>query len=345
MTGLHSLLMSTGAVVAGVLTVRLVRALRRRGGVLLGLGLVSAGITALCAGGSPLVTLPAALVAGTGGSIMLNASNPGLSDHHGETAATALSEGNALAAGVGLLAPLAVGLGVGLGLTWRPAALVVLPLGLLTVLALRRVPRGTPALDAVPPPRPDGGHAPLGRRFGLLTAALVLGVGIEFANTAWAADLLRLRTGMSPGAASAGVTAIVAGLTVGRLVAARLALRVPPRTVLLGSLGLALAGWALLWTTTSPAVALAGLFATGLGIAGQYPIGVSLVYAAVGAQGDRATGIVSLGVGALAAVTPFVLGALADATSTHTAFLVVPVLVVAAAGFLLAAGPGPRPAR
>jgi MFS family permease len=343
--GLHSFVLSTGAVVAGLLTVRIVARIRRRGAVRLGLTLTMAGVGTLCLAGPPLLTLPAVLVAGTGGSMMLNAANPGMSEHHGDAAAAALSEGNAVAAGVGILAPAAVGASVALGLTWRPAALLVVPLSVLTLVLLRRVPAATPALDDAPAPRPVGTGGTLGTRFWLLTAALVVGIGIEFANTAWAADLLNLRTGMSPAAASAGVTAIVAGLTAGRLVVGRLALRTPARRVLLGAMGVASAGWLLLWTTTSPVAALAGLFVVGLGIAGHYPLGITLVYTAAGTQGDRATGIVSLGLGIFAAGTPFVLGALADATSTHTAFLVVPVLVVTVVGFLLAAGPGsPSPA-
>jgi fucose permease len=341
--GLHSFAMSMGAVVAGLLTVRIVDRVRRRGAARLGLGLVAAGIVLLVVGGSPLVTLPAILVAGTGGSIMLNAANPSLSDHHGPTGATAITEGNALGSGVGIVAPLVVGTSVALGLTWRPAALLVLPLGLLTLWRVSRVPAGTPALDAPRAPHPDGVRAPLGRRFWLLTGALVVGVGIEFANTAWAADLLRLQTGLGAAAASGAVTAIVVGMTATRLLLGRLALRMSSRGLLLASLVVVLVGWLITWTTSSPVVALAGLVVTGAGIAGQYPLGVSLVYDAVGSQGDRATGIVSLGVGVLAAVVPFVLGALADATSTHTAFLVVPLLAVTVAALLLAAGR--RPAR
>ncbi len=341
--GLHSLLMATGAIVAGLLTIRIVDRVRRRGAARLGLALVVVGVGGLCLGVSPWLSLPAALVVGTGGSVVLNATNPGLSDHHGEATASVLSEGNAVASGIGILAPLAVGAAVALGLTWRPAALVVVPLAAFTALLLARIPAGTPAVDAARPPRPAGAGGRLGLRFWLLTTAVVVGAGIEFANTAWSADLLRLRTGLGPAAASAAVTAIVAGMTVGRLVVGRIALWVPARLVLLGSLGLVLGGWLLLWTTTDPAVAVIGLVVTGLGIAGHYPLGVSLVYVAAGVQGDRATGIVSFGIGVFAAVTPFVLGALADATSTHAAFLVVPVLVLAAATLLVAAGPGRPP--
>jgi hypothetical protein len=50
----------------------------------------------------------------------------------------------------------------------------------------------------------------------------------------------------------------------------------------------------------------------------------------------------SIGIGVSSGLGPFVLGALADARGTHTAFLVVPVLVVTC---LLLLGVPPRPAR
>jgi MFS family permease len=339
--GLHSLSLSLGAVVAGLLTLAIVRRVRRRGAVRLGVLLMVAGIVGLCLAGSPQLTVPAVLVTGIGGSMMLNATLPGISDHHGDAASSVLSEGNALAAGVGIVAPLAIAGAVGLGVGWRPAAIVAIPLGVLTWWLLHRVPAGTPALDASPASRAAGPATPLGRRFWLLTTALMIGAGIEFANVAWAADLLHVRTGMSQGAAAIGVTAILVGMTAGRLAGSRLATRFAVRSLLLAALAVTAAGWLTTWLTTSPTVALTGLLLTGLGISGSYPLGVSLVYAAVAGQGDRASGIISLGIGSFAALTPFTLGALADATSTHTAFLVVPALVAIAAGVLVAAGRAP----
>ena len=51
--------------------------------------------------------------------------------------------------------------------------------------------------------------------------------------------------------------------------------------------------------------------------------------------GDRVAGMLSIGIGLSSGAGPFALGALADATSTHTAFLVVPVLMAVALALLL----------
>jgi predicted MFS family arabinose efflux permease len=327
--GLHSASLAAGAMISGSLTVPLVRALQRRGALRVGLILVAIGAVALCLSRTSVMSLPAVLLIGTGGSILINGANASLSDHHGVASAAALSEGNAVAAGVGLIAPLGVGIGVGLGWGWRPAVLVVLPLAALVGWLLSRVPAGAPALDAVLE-RHRHTREPLPVRYWLLSGVVVASVGIEFVCTAWSADLLLTRTELSPGAASAAVTAVVVGMASGRFLIGRLALRLPARRLLFAALLLTSLGWLVTWLATVPVVAVLGLVVTGAGIAGQYPLGISLVLACVPGQGDRATSKISLGIGLSAGLSPFLVGALADATSTHTAFVVVPGLVALA---------------
>lgn len=342
-TGLHSVFLSAGAVVSGALTVPLVRALRRRGTTRLGLALAATGAAALCLSRTAWTSLPAVLLIGTGGSLLMNSTNPSLADHHGPAAAAALSEGNAVAAGVGLVAPLAVGAGVGIGWGWRPAILLLIPMTALALGLVARIPRGTPALDTVLY-RHHHDRTRLPAVFWPLAGVVVLGVGIEFVCTAWSADLLQTRTGMSPGAASASVTAVVAGMATGRLLLGRLALRLPPRSLLFGVLATAALGWLILWPVTTRWIAIAGLAVTGLGISGMYPLGMSLVLRSVPGQGDQGTSKISIGVGLSSGLSPFLVGALADATSTHTAFVIVPALVALAFLLLIRARhPAPVP--
>jgi len=344
LTSLHSIALAVGGLIAGFSAVPLVRALRRRGVVLLGCSLAAAGCLLLAAGGGwTVATLVGALVAGTGGSLLINTAMPTLSDHHGGESAAALAEGNAVAAGTGLVAPLVVGAGIAAGLTWRPAVLLTLPLLLAVVLVLRRQAR-VPALDTVLPPRSEV-RRPLPRAVWPVVVLIMSCVGVEFVMAAWSADLLEQRTGMSSGAAAAGVSAVITGMTLGRLVVGRLALRHPPRPLLAGAILLTVAGWAVTWTTTSAPVALAGLLLVGLGIAGHYPMGAELLFtAATRPLRDRAAGFMSVGIAIAAGAGPFALGALADATSTHTAFLVVPVLMAAALALLVLTTRGPAAA-
>lgn len=335
LTSLHSVVLAVGALVTGFTAEPVVRRLRRRGVVVLGGFLVTVGSVLLTAGGAwTAATLAGTLVAGIGGSFLINSAVATLSDHHdGAESAAALAEGNAIAAAAGIVAPLVVGAGIAAGLTWRPAVLVTIPLVAAVVLVLRRQ-ASVPALDAGLPPREEA-RTPLPGGVWPVLVLIMLCVAVEFVLAAWSSDLLKQRTGISPGAAAAGVSAVIAGMTLGRVVVGRLALRQSPQRLLAGAVLLTIAGWAVTWTTTSAPVALAGLVTTGLGIAAHYPMGAELLLrAATQPLRDRAVGVMSIGIGVAAGTGPFVLGALADATSTHQAFLVVPALMVAALALL-----------
>ncbi len=173
-------------------------------------------------------------------------------------------------------------------------------------------------------------------RYWLAWTVLALCIAVEFAMTFWAGDGLREHTGASPAAATAGVTAIVAGMFAGRLAGGRLALRIRAGWLLLGAVGLAAAGFAVFWLSTAPLPAVAGLAVCGLGISLQFPLGAALAVEASGGRPDRGAGRVSFAAGVASGMAPFALGALADRVGTHAAFLLVPALLVAAAGCVLA---------
>jgi hypothetical protein len=121
------------------------------------------------------------------------------------------------------------------------------------------------------------------------------------------------------------------------VVGGRLALRFAVDHLLYGALALNAAGFGLFWLSTDPAAAVAGLLGCGLGVALYFPLGLSRAIAASDGQPDRASARVGIGAALASGAGPFGLGALADATSIHTAMLVVPgLLVVAAIGIRLA---------
>ena len=136
-SGLHSTALAVGAIVSGLVFARLA-ARAGRGPVLAG-GLVgmAAGVLLYVSGDLLGLTLLGALICGTCGSIVVNATTPILSDHHDTAAPAAISEGNALATGTGAVAPLLVGAAVAVGLGWRAGVLVTL-LGIAGVLLLGR---------------------------------------------------------------------------------------------------------------------------------------------------------------------------------------------------------------
>jgi fucose permease len=237
-----------------------------------------------------------------------------------------------VAAGVGAVSPLAVGLAFALG-SWRPALLVLLPVvGVLAVLS-----RSVPLPADRGPRRGDGAGTRLSRHFWVTWLVVTAGIGVEFCLTLWAADMLAQRTTLTAAGASAAVTALVAGMCVGRVVGGRLALRLPVDRLLYGALVVNAVGFALFWLSTDAALAVLGLLGCGLGVALYFPLGLSRAIAASDGQPDRASARVGIGAAVASGAGPFLLGALADATTIHTAMLVVPgLLVVAAVGIRLA---------
>lgn len=153
--GLHGTAMALGAVATGLVTSWLAVRLGRRTVLLAGCGVIVLGIGLLLVGTSTAATLTAVFLTAVGGNLTLAAAQPALSVHHGRAGPAALTEANGAGATVGLLAPLAVGLSVGLGWGWRPAVALVILLALVCVALVRRLP-ATGALGKVTRTRGDG---------------------------------------------------------------------------------------------------------------------------------------------------------------------------------------------
>lgn len=328
--GLHSTAISVGALVVAVTMVPVVRALRRRGALTVGCTVLGAGVLLLVSHPSPLVTLPAMLLVGFGGQLTINVSNSMVTAHHGAAAPAALTEANGVGSGIGLLAPLAVGAGAATVVGWRPAAAAVLVPVVVAVLLMRRVPRGTWAVDAEAPPK-GSPRGTLGAVFMLTAGAVVVTSAIESTAVGWTADLLAQRAGLSPGTAAGAVSAMVVGITVGRFLLGPLSARLEVGLLFICAVALSVVGWAVVWTATSPGQGFVGVVVMGLGISVHYPLGLALVFGAAEGQLDRASGLVALGTSLITAVAPAVVGVLADRWSTHTAFVVLPLLAVVAA--------------
>ncbi|HEY5842378.1 MAG TPA: MFS transporter [Mycobacterium sp.] len=344
--GLHSLMLAAGIVIAGFLGVGLARRWHRYG--VARRGVVTMTVAALLfTGGSLLtgaelaVTLPAMLLVGLGGGLALNVSTTVLQEHNGVYGPAMLSLGNAAAAGVGLVTPLAVGAATALGWTWRAALVVVAPIAVTAYLLITRH-RGVEAYAARPVGHGRFTLRGLPRAYWFATLGVVSAVAIEFCMITWTPDLLTTRTGMSPGTASGAVSAVVGGMALGRLLIGGIARRRAPLGLFLIGVGVTAGGWVLVWLTTSAVTAVAGLLVVGLGIAGQYPLGAAMVMALSGGQPDRAIAVMSIGVGFASGLGPFVLGALADRIGVQFAFLVVPVLCVSAALCVIAGQRGGR---
>jgi fucose permease len=84
------------------------------------------------------------------------------------------------------------------------------------------------------------------------------------------------------------------------------------------------------WFSLSIVMVLIGLFIVGLGLSVNWPLGVARSVRASGGLTDKASGLASAWGGVALGTAPFALGLLSDRFSVHTAFLIIPVLMIAA---------------
>ncbi|MGH3545969.1 MAG: MFS transporter, partial [Mycobacteriales bacterium] len=328
--GFHGTCYAAGAVLIGFCGHRIVERYERARSVWLGLSGLCVGTVGLCIPGPPVLTLPAAFIASVGFSLLINTASTALADHHGTRSASAMNECNAVAAGVGLLAPLALGVTLSTGIGWRFGLLITVVLAGL-VWAFMRVP--------IPPSRSPAdktalgtavalSSTPLSAAFWWMWAAMATAVSTEFCLTIWASDVLRERTGASAGLAALGVTAVVIGIVAGRLFAARLASHIDVNLLLQIFLAVIALGFVVFWCSVNLWLSFAGLIICGLGIGPMFPLTFTALINASGNRPDLAAARSSLAIGLAVGVGPLAIGALTDATGAHWAILTVPVLVV-----------------
>jgi MFS family permease len=330
---LHGTALALGGILGGAALPWLVRRYGRRAVIGLGQVGMAAGLLGFLGAHTLPATLACTLVATTGGSLIINGVTAVLAEHHGAAGPAAISEANALAAGVGTASPLIVGASFAVGWGWRPGlvALVGAIAGLAVVahFVTQRAPDGPVAL-ADPAPR-----RPLPRLYWLAWTSLVATGSVEVCLNLWAADVLRERAAVAPGAASAAMAGIVAGMFAGRVVGARLLLRLSAPRVLLGSLAFSAAGFTLFWLASVPWLAIVGLVTCGLGNAMHFPLGMGLALGHSGGQPDLAASRTAYAMGVGFGLAPFALGALADRVGPHPAFLMVYGFLAVSAGAVL----------
>jgi hypothetical protein len=204
--------------------------------------------------------------------------------------------------------------------------------------ALRPAVPAPRAASEQPLPPPSATFRDLPRRFWLNQLAGVFSGAIEFCLTLWCATLLRDRAHLSAGVAATGVTAVVAGMAVGRAAGGRLALRVPIDRLIYASFGTNLLGFALFWATADPVLMFGGLAVAGLGVSLQFPLLSARGIEMSGGEAELAGAVNMFGSGIAVGTAPFALGFLSDRVGIHTAYLLLPafigiaVLAVAASG-------------
>lgn len=284
------------------------------------------------------------------GATLVNAATARLSAAHPGQSGQAITEGNAAAGWVGLFSPLLLGAALGTGLGWwtGPAFCLIAVACAVTGLAVadrhtEEVNRNDTAPGGAAVAAPDatrevasgaiGGAAPqrreagLPRIFWIAMVALFAAVGIEFALTFWGSTLIALRTGADRATATACVSALVAGIAVGRTGGSRVTTRYGAHQTILGGFALAAAGFSVVWSSTSLPISVLGMIVTGLGIAPLFPLVIDRAILLSGGHPDRAMSRASLVLGSAVAGAPFALGALGSVMPVTAAMMLVPLLI------------------
>jgi MFS family permease len=329
--GIYSALWAAGAALAGMTFAPLARRLRRAALLWCSAASATAGAGLFAASHTVALTMLGAVALGFAGTTVLTCTQAILSDRHGERRDRALTEANVGAAACAVLAPLLLGLLQGTPAGWRTA--MALPALVLVGLYLRY--RHQP-MPAPPGARRTGGRARLPLSCWLLATLVAVGIAVEFCLIYFGAELLTA-AGLPTAQAAAAMSGFYLGILSGRLGGAWLTRRAG-RTVplLCASLAVTVAGFLAFWLAGTPVLAIAGLFACGIGIANLYPLSLALTLAAASGNSDTANARTQLLGGVLVIAAPYLLGSLADHLGLRTAFTIEPVLIGACALLLFA---------
>lgn len=332
--GTYSALWSIGAAVSGMSFAALARRMRRDTLLWLSAAAAIAGAALFTVTRAVGSTLAGTLLLGFAGTTLLTCTQAILSDRHGDRRDRALTEANVGAAACAVLAPLLLGLLQETPAGWRTAMSVPAIVFAVLYLCYRRQ-----SLPGTPAEARAGKRARLPLSCWLLAGLVAGGVALEFCVVYFGAELLAT-TGLRTARAATAMSGFYLGILAGRLGGAWLTRRAG-RTVLLlwVSLAVSVAGFLLFWLSGQPVPAVAGLFACGAGIANLYPLSVALALASAPGNGDAVNGTAQWIGGVLVAVSPYLLGSLADHLGLHAAFGVELVLFAVCA-ILLVAGLG-----
>jgi MFS family permease len=329
---LHFSAFAAGAVGVGLTGERCVRRVGRHGLLWGGLGGMIVGALLIAFSPNVIGTVLGALVMGMFGTLSLLANQAILSDLHGAQRTIALTESNVVATSAAIAAPLLIGGFAAMGLGWQTALVLTVPCGALLWGIFRGV--------RFPPSRQleesHAGGQRLPAAFWLLWLVLFLLVAVEWCMAYWGADFLASVVGLDRAAAATAMTLFFVAMAGGRLFGSRLARRYPSVSLLLAAIGVAVGGFLVFWLAPAPALSLAGLFLTGLGVANFYPLTVALATGSAPHLVDQAAARLAVAGGLALLTAPFVVGALSDAAGMRWGFgIVAPLLVLAFAGLLM----------
>lgn len=323
--GFHGTTLAAGGVIGALLAPRFINRFGR--GIVMRLGVLGAAaciIVFLAPVPAAVWTLTAVFLACLFGNLIVVCVNAFLATHHGPAAPAAFTESTGLAALMGLLAPLAIGVAASTALGWRTGILIGVVGFIVIEFARGRHLETYGKAGQVQSRKASGVLPPL--TYWALAGGTAY-IGAEFCIALWGATLLQERTGMSDAASAAGLAAFLGGVFVGRAFGSSLARRISSERLLRASLAAGMIMFFAMWLSTQTWMILVAFFATGVALALAWPLSMSRIIRAAGGRPDRASSLALACTTAAIGLAPFLLGGLAESMPVHKAFLLVPVLI------------------
>lgn len=329
---LHSSSLAAGMVAAGLTSERLDRLCGAKSvhiGALLVIGL--AGFL-LAWAPALMVTLPAAAAVGVGSGALLGHITRTLSAGGGLLARMQLSRSNLIAMFASVLGPVMIAFGVSSGLGWQ---LGIAPLIVLVAAATAAtVGRAAPEVPTEGHPR----HLPSTYWVPWLLAGLA--VALEFAVVFWGSTLVHRRTDVPLGQATLTISAYIGGMILGRLaLSTRAVSSHDPVRILRSAITLVLAGSTAAWASGSFELSALAMSVGGIGVGVLYPISASLALAAAPGQAAIAAPRLVLVSGLAILLAPLIIGVGADTAGILAAWLLIPVICLAALALTVSLSP------
>ena len=323
--------MSVGSVTAGLATGAIIKRTGR--GLMLRYAsiLLATGILFFTLGQSLPFTLIGVAFTTCAGSLIIQGTASYLAYQQKQAAPAAISELHAVASSIGLLAPVLVGIGVTVGWGWRPG-IQVAAVGVIIIEIIRGKNTDVYGPKAVADEESDHHDVPgpFPSLFWWSWLILVFTASMEFSMLLWSPEVLSTQGGLTKGASAAALATIVGGMSVGRLIGARLTSKFDSEFLYRGALILSFFGFLGFWLSSSGLIMLISLTITGLGMSLHFPFGFERALRASGGRADRAGGKLSIGTGFASGVAPFALGALADQIGIQGAYVIVPICLLLA---------------
>jgi len=324
--GLHVAAFAAGALVAGLASGPIERAVGRRALFWGSAALMALGAVGLVAGRAAQATIGSLFVMGIAGGLLLVTIQALLADHHGERRAVALTEANVAASVAYVVLIGALSLAAAAGAGWRAAVLASLAVPALAWWFNRRLAIATPARQAT-----ADGRRRLPAAFWVAATMLFCTTAVEWCITAWGASFVEDAANVSADAAVSVMVGYFGGVVAGRVAGSGLARRHSVHRLLALALVISAVGFAILWSSASSLQALLGLALLGVGIGNLFPLGLSVTVALAPDQAQQASGKAVFMTSFAVLLAPLTVGTLADATSLTAALAVVPVALACAA--------------